>query len=119
MGVSILLVQDNRAVRMLCSSIIRTLRSEVTILEAGDEAAARTLLNTTQPRLAVVDISNDSASGLEMAKRLKNLHPALKLVLLTNDSDPQHRRQATALGITLLRKPIGEGLISSLLTLLD
>ena len=42
--ITVLLVDDSRASRMLCCSVIRSLRPELQLLEAGDGEAALALL---------------------------------------------------------------------------
>ena len=65
MSTTILLVDDSRASRMLCSSVIKSLRPGLVILEAGDAEAALAVLEAHTPDLAVLDMNMPGMSGID------------------------------------------------------
>jgi len=119
MPTTILLVDDSRASRMLCSSVIKSLRPDLVILEAGDGEAALAVLATHTPDLSVLDMNMPGMSGLELAERIRVTRPAMKLALLTANVQEALQRRAAALGVSFFRKPIGEAVIADILGLLD
>ncbi|WP_374264640.1 response regulator transcription factor [Zoogloea sp.] len=119
MTTTILLVDDSRASRMLCASVIKNMRSDVAIVEAGDGESALERVAHQAPDLAVLDMNMPGTSGLELAEHLRARHPQLRLALLTANVQESVQRRAAALGVTFFRKPIGEAVIASILKLLD
>ena len=119
MPTTILLVDDSRASRMLCSSVIKSLRPGLVILEAGDGEAALAVLETHTPDLAVLDMNMPGMSGLELAERIRVTQPDMKLALLTANVQEAIQRRAAALGVSFFRKPISETVIADILGLLD
>jgi CheY-like chemotaxis protein len=113
---TILLVDDSRASRMLCSSVMQEPASRpCQLLEAGDAAAALAVLEAPRPDLAVLDMNMPGMSGLELAERLRVSHPDMKLALLTANVQEAIQRRAAALGVRFFRKPIGEAVIADIL----
>ena len=119
MTASILLVDDSRASRMLCSSVIRSLRPGVHILEASDGNEALALLASQAPQLVVIDMNMPGMSGLELAEKLRSSHPEIRLALLTANVQEAIQRRAAELGVHFFRKPITEPVVASILGLLD
>ena len=119
MTATILLVDDSRASRMLCSSIIRSLRPGLQILEAGDGNDALSVLASQTPQLAVIDMNMPGMSGLELAEKLRTSHPDIRLALLTANVQESIQRRAAELGVHFFRKLITESVVASILGLLD
>ncbi|HQX05832.1 MAG TPA: response regulator [Zoogloea sp.] len=115
---TILLVDDSRASRMLCASVMRSMRPDLQLIEAGDGAAALALLEGVCPDLAVLDMNMPGISGLELAEKLRGSHPDMKLALLTANAQDAIQRRAADLGVRFFRKPIGEAVIADILALL-
>ncbi|MDD2988064.1 MAG: response regulator [Zoogloea sp.] len=116
---TILLVDDSRASRMLCASVMRSVRPDLQLLEAGDGAAALAMLVDVSPALAVLDMNMPGISGLELAEKLRASHPEMKLALLTANAQDAIQRRAADLGVHFFRKPIGEAVIANILALLE
>lgn len=116
---TILLVDDSRASRMLCASVMRNQRSDLNLLEAGNGDAALEILATTQPKLAVLDMNMPGLSGLDLAEKIRASHPDITLALLTANVQEAIQQRAARLGVRFFRKPIGEAVISDILQLLD
>jgi two-component system, chemotaxis family, chemotaxis protein CheY len=116
---TVLLVDDSRASRMLCCSVIRSLRPGLQLLEAGDGQAALALLVDVSPALAVLDMNMPGMSGLDLAEKIRVLHPETKLALLTANVQDAIKQRAAGLGVHFFRKPISEAVISDILELLD
>lgn len=116
--ITILLVDDSRASRMLCASILRSLDPELRIIEAGDGTAALALLATERPALAVLDMNMPGMSGLELAERIRALDAGIKLALLTANVQEAIQRRAGSIELPFFRKPINEAVLGDILRLL-
>lgn len=116
---TVLLVDDSRASRMLCCSVIRSMRPRLQLLEAGDGEAALALLVDAKPALAVLDMNMPGMSGLDLAEKIRQQHPDMKLALLTANVQDAIQQRAAGLGVHFFRKPIGEAVIGDILKLLD
>ncbi len=119
MPTTILLVDDSRASRMLCSSVIKSLRPDAAILEAGDGEAALALLADHTPDLIVLDMNMPGMSGLELAEKIRETQPRARLALLTANVQEAIQRRAASLGVSFFRKPVGEAVLARILDLLD
>lgn len=119
MTATVLLVDDSRASRMLCAAIVKSLRPDLRILEAGDGSSALTLLETDEAQLAIVDMNMPGMSGLELTDHLRTRHPQMRLCLLTANVQEATQRRAAAAGVPFFRKPINETVIAHILALLD
>lgn len=116
---TILLVDDSRASRMLCASVMRSQRPDLNLLEAGNGETALEILATARPDLAVLDMNMPGISGLELAEKIRISHPEMTLALLTANVQDAIQRRAAGLGVRFFRKPIGEAVINDILHLLD
>lgn len=116
---TVLLVDDSRASRLLCSAIIKSQRPELRLLEAAHGDAALDLLATERPDLAVLDMNMPGMSGLDLAERIRELYPTVKLAMLTANVQESIQKRAAALNVSFFRKPISESVVADLLRQLD
>lgn len=98
-----LLVEDDRALRSLVASVLRI--DGFVVHETRSLVAARLELDEGDVDLAVVDVSLPGASGLELARQLRERSPDLPIVLVTAFPDGAIRRAARRLRSALLDKP--------------
>lgn len=99
-----MLVDDDAGVRQLLRA---TLDAEGwAIVEASDGAAALALADATRPDLVVLDWRMPGLSGPEVLTRLKQRHPAIRVILLTAASEPRYGSLAAVFGAdAYLTKP--------------
>lgn len=116
---TLLLVDDSRASRMLCAALLRHLRPELEIIEAGDGDSALERLATVSPALAVLDMNMPGMSGLELAELISNTNPTIRLALLTANVQESIQRRAAEMGVRFFRKPVTESVLKDILALLD
>ncbi len=84
-GKTILLVDDDEPVRGMLAMGISSLGHQV--LTAGSaEEALETARQNTELNLAVIDIRMPGMSGVELAGRLRELHPALRTLFCTGST---------------------------------
>jgi FixJ family two-component response regulator len=64
---------------------------------------------THQPRLAILDIWMPLMHGLEVQRRLRDVAPSTRVIILTSKDDPSVRSQALTAGATaIFTKPVAE-----------
>ena len=98
--IRVLLADDNKDMLEYVRRVLSAGRYEVVGTanngQATVDAAARLL-----PDVAVLDVSMPILNGIQTAKRLKKIHPTIKIVFLSVDRDPdtcQAALDAGALG---------------------
>jgi DNA-binding NarL/FixJ family response regulator len=77
----ILIVDDHPVVREGLAMQIATQPDLEVCGEAEDVPGAVVLLESTQPDVAIVDISLKNGSGMELIRRIKDRHPAVRILV--------------------------------------
>lgn len=98
MPIRILIADDHAVVR---AGLRATLSSDAGIEvvgEAGDGAAAVSLVETLRPDLILLDITMPPENGIKTARRLKEAHPELIVVFLTMHEDEALLHEALRAG---------------------
>jgi CheY-like chemotaxis protein len=94
---TVLVADDNPTIRkMLCKMFEREDEYDL-CAEARDGAEAIALAIQHKPDLIILDLSMPVMNGLDAARELKRIMPAIPIILFT-----QHSDLSTALGITNL-----------------
>jgi|WetSurMetagenome_2_1015567.scaffolds.fasta_scaffold25805_2 PAS domain S-box-containing protein len=104
-GESLLVVDDVPGQRELAARMLTKLNYHVEMVESGE--AAVEYLRTDKVDLLVLDMIMDPGiDGLETYKRIKQIHPLQKAVIVSGFSDSGRVQQAQALGAgPYVRKP--------------
>lgn len=98
----ILIVDDSPLIRRTLRALLEQTGNVVCgEAENGMEAVERA--QQLKPDLIVLDLTMPVMNGLEAARKLKQVLPAIPLVLFTNHASPQLNAEATAAGIALVR----------------
>ncbi|PYU04646.1 MAG: hybrid sensor histidine kinase/response regulator [Acidobacteria bacterium] len=105
-GQTILVVEDEQALRKLTSSVLQDLG--YTVLEAGDAAEALALVKQCKPAvdLLLTDVVMPGKSGRDLADELVPQIPGMKVLFMSGYTDgaiAAHR--VLEPGLSLLRKP--------------
>jgi len=106
-GATILLVEDNEALRRVMSRILR--QDNYEILEAANGEAANTLFeqNKKSIRLIITDIVMPKLGGLELAKHLKSAYPDIRIIFTSGYDNNVTRNQTDfEFGDAFLQKPV-------------
>jgi len=112
---TVLLVEDDRAVRRVTARMFQ--RAGFEVVEAGDGAEAISLVEGYEGRIDLVlsDVVMPGMSGREVMERLQEKHPDLKIVLTSGYSEeeltPDVKEKATA----FLPKPFSPEALGRLL----
>ncbi len=78
--------------------------------EAANEAAAISIINRHGPDLAVIDLSLEDGSGLDLIKQLKTIHPRLRMIVLSMHDEKMYAKRAMnagAMGFVNKKDPAG------------
>lgn len=83
--------------------------------EVGNGLELLKLLNRKQADLVILDISMPGMRGIEAAREIKSLHPALRILILTMHKDIEYFRHAIAAGASgyVLKEDADEALVSA------
>lgn len=79
----VLLVDDHPMMRGGLAQVINQQEDLRVCCEAGDAAEAMARISASKPDLAVVDLSLEGKSGLELIKDLQALHPEVPILVMS------------------------------------
>jgi two-component system KDP operon response regulator KdpE len=96
--VKVLVVDDAYHVRARFVAMLAAVTGVERVLEAGSAADALVALRAHAPKAVVLDLDMPDQGGLAFAPCVKRECPGALLIVVTNDSTDQHRRQCLALG---------------------
>jgi DNA-binding NarL/FixJ family response regulator len=94
----ILLVDDHPLVREGLANLIHQQPDLEVCGQAGSEPEALELVRTVQPAVAIVDITLETGSGLELVKSIKALHPAVTVLVLSMHDESLYAERALRVG---------------------
>lgn len=103
-SLKILVVDDLPEFRRLICSVLSP-KIAIHVAEASNGLEAVQKAAALQPDLIVLDISLPILNGLEVAKRVRNLVPAAKILFCSVESDTELVKQALSLGEGYIYKP--------------
>ncbi len=96
---SILVVEDHALFREALRGVVQALGA-TEVIEARDFAQACARLAQEPPiDLLLLDLRLPDRCGLGTVRELRSLHPALPLVVISADEDPQSMREALDMGV--------------------
>jgi CheY-like chemotaxis protein len=120
-GETVLLVEDDGALRRLNERILRHAGYRVLAAEDGPEAVRLCSEHARDVKLLLSDVSMPEMSGPELARRLLEICPGLKTVFVTgNADDAVEQYSASSPNVRLLEKPVAAAkLLGTVRILLD
>jgi DNA-binding NarL/FixJ family response regulator len=96
--IKILLVDDHPLVREGLANLIQQQPDLEVCGEAASEPQAMQLLSSTQPDVAVIDISLEQGSGLDLIKSIKAMNPAVAMLALSMHDESLYAERALRAG---------------------
>jgi len=102
-----MIVDDQREISRLLRSALATLEHKLEIVEmlSGEEAILDATRNTVD--LLVADYKLPGISGIQLMNKIRDFHPAAKVILITGLSDPKVRKEVANAGAdAFFLKPI-------------
>jgi CheY-like chemotaxis protein len=106
-GLSVLVVDDEPAVRAYVARALAGAGMDVAVAADGREAFRLVAEDRVRPDVVVTDIEMPSMSGVELAARLLAVRPAIRIVMMTGDpARAEAARRHPAVVDDVLLKPI-------------
>jgi DNA-binding NarL/FixJ family response regulator len=96
--IKVLLVDDHPLVREGLVNLINQQAYLQVCGEAGSEPEALELIRTAQPHVAIVDLSLESGSGIELIKSIKAMFPAVTVLVLSMHDESLYAERALRAG---------------------
>lgn len=114
----ILLADDHPMFRHAVRRIIQSSRDLEVVGEASDGFQLLELVKRTSAQLAVIDISMPNLRGLEAALELRNIDPAIKVLMLTMHKNKEYLHLALRAGVQgyLLKEDTDNELLTAIST---
>ena len=112
----IILAEDHPRFRQVTKKFIEE-NDELTVVgEAADGLELLELLGQLLPDMVITDISMPRLRGLDAAKKIKELYPQLKVLILTihNEKDFLDRAMSTGVDGYVLKQEMDEELYSAI-----
>ena len=94
----VMLVEDDDGFRRSLAGLLMSRFPSILLGEASDGAEAMEKVESFLPQLIFMDIKLPGQSGLEVTRRIKALHPDVKVIMLTSYDFPEYREAARASG---------------------
>jgi two-component system response regulator HydG len=106
-GAAICLLDDDPSVLRATARLLASTGRDVVPFD--NPHSFLTYAQTYQPRLAILDIWMPLMHGLEVQRRLRDVAPSTKVIILTSKDDPSVRSQALSAGAAgFFTKPVVE-----------
>ena len=93
-----LIVEDNESFRRSFKEWLQALFPSIIVEEAGDGSEALQKVEIFQPTLVFMDIQLQGENGLKLTKKIKEKHPDILVVIVTNYDIPEYRDAALQYG---------------------
>lgn len=94
----ILIVEDHDALRALMAKFLGGAHPDYRIDEACNGRRAIELVKSHPPNLILMDIHLPDANGLELTAQIRALHPAVQVIVVTQNDSTAHKAGASAAG---------------------
>ena len=94
-----LIVEDNRLFRDAFKAELHGRFPSLLIEEAENGEEALQKINVVQPDLIFMDMHLAGMNGLELARRIKNDFPLIRIAMLTGYDMPEYRLAASQQGV--------------------
>ncbi len=105
MNEAILIVDDESRYRQLYANVIES--AGFTTFSAASAEAALTMIEESVPALVVTDVRMGGASGIDLLRQVRKVHPALPFLIVTAFADVRDAVDAMKLGaVDYLSKPV-------------
>lgn len=116
MTLRIMTVDDHPLVRMGVKALVNVESDMELVAEAVDATSALQTFWDVDPDITLVDIQMPGMNGLDLVRRMTQLRPGAKVVVLTTYRGDANARQAFAAGASgyLLKNTLGNELASAL-----
>ena len=92
-------VEDSEILTKLLVSMLRSDLGVRVVGNSGDASTAIEQIRSLDPDVIIVDLVLRNGNGFEVVQAVRQSHPAITAVVLTNHSSPAYREAARNLGV--------------------
>jgi DNA-binding NarL/FixJ family response regulator len=112
----VLLVDDHPMMRQGLAQVINQQDDLMVCCEAGDANEAMQRITSSKPDLAVVDISLEGKSGLELIKDIQVLHPEVPVLVMSMHDESLYAERVLRAGARgyVMKKAGGEAVLQAI-----
>ena len=112
----IVLAEDHIPLRRIIKKIIQGTDGLTVVGEANDGLELLEFLEQCLPDMVITDISMPRLGGLEATKKIKELYPQIKVLILTFHGEKDYLHQAMLTGVDgyILKKDMDQELSSAI-----
>jgi DNA-binding response OmpR family regulator len=103
-GHRVLVIDDEAVLRGLLRDMLAACGYEVDLAEDGAAGVAR--FQQSHYRAVITDLLMPGMNGFEVARALRTIDPAVRIIMLTGSAPQLTAGRAREAGLTLLHKPI-------------
>jgi two-component system chemotaxis response regulator CheY len=103
---SLLIVDDSRAARMLIRSIITEYNSTISIIEAENGEQAVEIFEAEKPELVFLDLTMPVMDGFEALKKIIKINSKAVVIVLTADIQEKSVRRCMDSGAYMVMKKL-------------
>src|SRR5262249_4597443 len=107
----VLVAEDEVAVRSLMREALTRAGYRVLVAENGSDALEAATSYPGGLQLLITDVIMPGMSGFELAERLRNVRPGLRVLFISGSADAQPLPEAIAPTATVLWKPFAMGVL--------
>ncbi|HEY8548818.1 MAG TPA: response regulator [Vicinamibacterales bacterium] len=104
-GESVLVVEDDAAVRRYVEAVLVRLGYRVRLVESPEEALQLLEADDEPLHLLLTDVVLPEMSGMHLAQRVAKLRPNVRVIFMSGYIDPRTGHAALPVDATFLRKP--------------
>jgi len=117
----IMLVDDHPLVREWLANLINDELDVEVCGSVGNTREALGLMSMLQPQIIIVDISLEGASGLELIKDVKALHPKVHLIVLSMHDEMHYAERAMRAGASgyVMKREATDKVLAAIRTVLE
>lgn len=109
MGYRILVVDDSPVLRIMLVEMLSAMGHEV-VGDAETGAGALKVFREKKPELVTLDVSLPDMNGIEVLRRMKQIDPSARVLMVTGNDQKTLEKQAGSLkALGVLHKPFDEG----------
>ncbi len=117
----VFLVDDHPLVREWLSSLLNQQSDLAACGQAADRAEALQRITSIKPAIAVIDISLEDGSGLELIKDVKAMAPEVAIVVLSMHDEMLYAERALRAGARgyVMKRDVAENVLQAIRCVLD
>jgi len=97
-AIRVLLADDHARMRAGVRSKLESMKDVQVVAEAGDGSAAIEAAARLRPDVVLMDISMKDLSWLEATRRIREVHPAIRVIILSMHASEEYVQQAVHAG---------------------